>query len=84
MHWSQALSKSHTQPILMPRTPPWREAAAMSLPQPSELGGGRVTNRQVILLHSLGGGLRGRKKSDLSVTCCLLKYCSSGWQPSSL
>lgn len=22
MHWSQALSRSHTQPILMPRTPP--------------------------------------------------------------
>lgn len=28
MHWSHALSRSHTQPILMPRTPPWgREAA---------------------------------------------------------
>lgn len=25
MHWSQALSRSHTQPILMPRTPPWKE-----------------------------------------------------------
>lgn len=25
MHWSQALSRSHTQPILMPRTPPWTD-----------------------------------------------------------
>lgn len=25
MHCSHALSKSHTQPILIPRTPPWRK-----------------------------------------------------------
>lgn len=35
MHWSQALSRSHTQPILMPRTPPWMEKGGRCEPSHS-------------------------------------------------
>lgn len=75
MHFSQALSRSHSQPILMPRTPPWRKGPGLSAPPalqiPVLVPGAGVTRRRVISLHFLG---RGRRQGERKVTC--LRCCS--------
>ena len=79
MHWSQALSRSHTQPILMPRTPPWKEKgwteASDGVGWSRRGGTGVVTNGRGFL-PSPGGGQRWGREEGFVTRRLAKKRCS--------